>query len=290
MVRFLSLNFRLCVRLTSDCSTCFFFALADFFPGHSQAVPLAIEDDREVRRANGEEIAANAPRIVDEQLLSIEARLRPVHRQMRRLQRAGAQAVAALWPDMPALRTASRTADWLEVAAGRLEAWKGSSARAGARRALEFVKAWYPGLDLDRLAAFRSEAQAELEAVEGALIERAVAIAEYTDTSVFVPERAEGGEEVPPEWFGMNPEYGEDSAEVIDSSTEEEDEAEAEGEAEVPEDGAGGQPQLDRASSNEPHVTDPTAAGGDQAETAQPSAPTPDAAASSDPPNPSAAS
>ena len=32
----------------------------------------------------------------------------------------------------------------------------------------------------------------------------------------------------------MNPEYGEDSAEVIDSSTEEEDEAEAEGEAEVP--------------------------------------------------------
>ena len=170
--------------------------MADFFPGHSQAVPLAIEAACEARRANGEEIAANAPRTIDEQLLSIEARLRPAHRQMRRLQRAGAQAVAALWPDMPALRTASRTADWLEVAAGRLEAWKGSSARAGARRALEFVKAWYPGLDLDRLDAFQSEAQAELEAVEGALIERAAAIAEYTDTSVFVPERAEGGEEL----------------------------------------------------------------------------------------------
>ena len=76
--------------------------------------------------------------------------------------------------------------------------------------------------------------------MEGALVERAAAIAEYTDTSVFVPERAEGGEEVSAEWFGMNPEYGEDSAEVIDSSTEEEDEAEAEGKAEVPEDGAGG--------------------------------------------------
>ena len=88
---------------------------------------------------------------------------------MRRLQHAGAQAVAALWPDMPALRTASRTTDWLEVAADRLEAWKGSSAQAGARRAL----------DLDCLAAFWSEAQAELEAVEGALIERAAAIAEY---------------------------------------------------------------------------------------------------------------
>ena len=129
------------------------------------------------------------PRTIDEQLLSIEARLRSAHRLLRRLQRAGAQAVAALWPGTPALCTASRTADWLEVAAGHLEAWKGSSARAGARRALEFVKAWYPGLDLDRLAAFRSEAQAELEAAEGALVERAAAIAEYMDTSVFVPER-----------------------------------------------------------------------------------------------------
>ena len=175
---------------------------------------------------------------------------------------------------MPALCTASRTADWLEVAAGRLE----------------FVKAWYPGLDLDRLAAFRSEAQTELGAVEGALIERAAAIAEYMDTNVFVPERAEGGKEVPPECFRMNPEYGEDSAEVIDSSTEEEDEAEAEGEAEVPEDGAGGQPQLDRASSNEPLQEKATAAGGDQTETAQLAAPAPDTAVSSDPLIPDAAS
>ena len=129
-----------------------------------------------------------------------------------------------------------------------------------------------------------------MEAVEGALIERAAAIAEYTDTSVFVPERFEGGEEVPPEWFGMNPEYGEDSAEVIDSSTEEEDEAADKGEAEVPEDGADGQPQLDRASSNEPHREKATAAGGDQTETAQPTAPTPDTAVSSDPPLPDAAS
>ena len=148
---------------------------------------------------------------------------------------------------------------------------------------MEFVKAWYPGLDLDRLAAFRSEAQAELEAVEGALVERAAAIAEYMDTSVFVPEQAEGGEDVPPEWFGMNPEYGKDSAEVIDSSTEEEGEAEDEGETEVPEGGAGDQPQLDRASSNEPRREKATAAGGDQTETAQLAAPAPDTAISSDP-------
>ena len=83
-------------QATSDFSTCFFSVLADFFPGHSQAVPPAIEAAREARRANGEEIAANAPRTIDEQLLSIEARLRPAHRLMHRLQCAGAQAVAAL--------------------------------------------------------------------------------------------------------------------------------------------------------------------------------------------------
>ena len=51
----------------------------------------------------------------------------------------------------------------------------------------------------------------------------------------------------------------------------------------------GDQPQLDRASSNEPRPTGPTAAGGDQAEIAQPTPPAPDTAVSSDPPNPSAA-
>ena len=58
---------------------------------------------------------------------------------------------------------------------------------------------------------------------------------------------------------------------------EEEDEAEAEGEAEVPEDGGGGQPQLDRTSSNEPRPEKATAA-------YQPAALVPDTAISSDPP------
>ena len=77
---------------------------------------------------------------------------------------------------------------------------------------------------------------------------------------------------------------------MIGSSVEEEDEAEDGSETEAPEDGADGQPQLDRASSNEPCLPEPTAAGGDQAETAQPAAPTSVTAVSSDPPNPSAAS
>ena len=95
---------------------------------------------------------------------------------------------------MQAPRTPSLTANWLEVAAGRLEAWKGSSARARARRALEFVKAWYPGLDLEWLATLWSKAQSELAAAEDTLVKHATAIAEYTDTSIFVPEQSEDEE------------------------------------------------------------------------------------------------
>ena len=113
-----------------------------------------IEAQRKERRAEGAQIAADAPRTLGEHVLNIQARLRPAHRLLRRLQRVGAQAVSTLWPGLPAPRTPSRTADWLEVAAGRLEAWKGSAARAGAHQALEFVKAWYPGLDLAQLITF----------------------------------------------------------------------------------------------------------------------------------------
>ena len=77
-------------------------------------------------------------------------------------------------------------------------------------------------------------------AVERDLIKRAAAIAEYTNTSIFVPELAENGAEAPPEWFGLNPEDGEDSADVIDSSDEGEDDEEEEGEEEAPEVGADG--------------------------------------------------
>ena len=110
--------------------------------------------------------------------------------------------------------------------------------------------------------------------MEDDLVRRAASIAEYTDTSVFVPERAENGEEAPPKLFGLNPDDGEDSAEVIDSSGEEEGEEEEGDEEEAPEVEADGQPQLDRASSNESRPTEPAVARGDQAETNQPAAPT----------------
>ena len=69
---------------------------ADFFPGHSVAPKQIIEAQRKERRAEGVQIAADAPRTLNEQILSIQARLRPTHQVMRHLQRVGAQAISAL--------------------------------------------------------------------------------------------------------------------------------------------------------------------------------------------------
>ena len=112
---------------------------ADYFPSYSAFAAQSIEAHREARRQAGANIAPDANRTLEEQLLAVQARLQPAHQMLRRLQHAGAQVLAALWPGETIPLTPSRTADWLEVAAGRLEAWKGSSARAGAHRALEFV-------------------------------------------------------------------------------------------------------------------------------------------------------
>ena len=191
---------------------------------------------------------------------------------LRRLQRVGAQVLAALWPGEVVPRTPSRTADWLEVAFGRFEAWKASAARSGARRALEFVKAWYPELSLDQLATWRQEADEELEAVRPAITQRTSAIADYTDTSAFAPEVDDDGIAQPEEWFGLNPADGEDLAEEIDSSDEGEEEEE-DGEDVVPDGGATSQPQPDRASSNEARANAPPKVGDDQAETRQPATP-----------------
>ena len=68
--------------------------------------------------------------------------------------------------------------------------------------------------------------------METELVNRAAAIANFTDTNVFVLEVVEEGGEAPQEWLGLNPEDSEDSAKVIDSNDEGEDGEEEEEEEE----------------------------------------------------------
>ena len=197
--------------------------------------------------------------------------------------------LATLWPSEAIPRTPSRTADWLEVAVGRFEAWKALTARLGAGRTLEFVRAWYPGLNLDQLRTWRLEADEELAEVRPAIAQRASTIAECTDISVFAPEINDDSVAQPEEWFGLDPTAGEDSAEEIASSDEGKDDEAEEDEDVEPAGGRASQPQPDRASSNEAHASAPSAGGGDHAEVRQPATPPAGTAVSTDLPGSSVA-
>ena len=167
----------------------------------------------------------------------------------------------------------------------RFEAWKASAARLGAGRALEFVRAWYPGLNQDQLSTWRLEADEEMEEVRLAIAQRASTIAECIDISAFAPEINDDGVAQPEEWFGLNPAEGEDSTEEIASSDEGEDDEGEEGEDVEPAGEAASEPQLDRASSNEARASAPSAGGGDHAEVRQPATPPAGTAVSTDLPD-----
>ena len=85
-------------------SYCLFFG-ADYFPGYSAFAAQSIEAHREARRQAGANIAPDANRTLEEQLLAVQARLQPAHRMLRRQQPAGAQVLAALWPGETIPRT-----------------------------------------------------------------------------------------------------------------------------------------------------------------------------------------
>jgi hypothetical protein len=266
-------------RPLTPSSSCY----AECFPDHAGVISQAIEERREQRRQVGEEIAPDRPRTLGEQFRAVQLRLVPVRRLLRRFQRAGSRVLEGLWPGVQVPRTPSRTADWLEVAAERLDAWKGAAARAGAKTALEFVKAWYPGVGLAQLETFRLEAVPELEAQREAIAIRAAALADYADVSVFVPERAENGVEVPPSWFGLNPDEVEDPAEEVASSDESAKGDEGEdGDVVAPDGEATSRVQHDPALASEPREATSAATAADQTETNQPEAPPAGASAATD--------
>ena len=78
----------------------------------------------------------------------------------------------------------------------------------------------------------------------------AASIAEYTDTSVFLPELTKEGTEAPPNWFGLILVDGEDSVEEIASSDEGEEEEDEDDKDDAPDDGDDGRPHPDQVSTN----------------------------------------
>ena len=188
-------------RLFFDALTCFF--LPGLFPETQVAADAAVHAYRAERRELGAEIDAYAAWSFAELILACESRLRAMEEQMRRLFDAGLGLASGLWPDAVVPNTVSRLARWLEAGVERLGLWRASAARAGAETALRFVVSWYPGVDLDRLAAQRAGAADDLATKARRIAGRASYLASFAPHDEFVVERTEDGEELPTDALGL---------------------------------------------------------------------------------------
>ena len=88
----------------------------------------------------------------------------------------------------------------LATVPSRVREWRRSAARAGSRRALEFVASWYPDVSMEVLAAERDDAPLA-PADQQRLYDRACIISSYAETDKFIP--AVEGEFVPDDDSGV---------------------------------------------------------------------------------------
>ena len=113
---------------------------------------------------------------------------------------AGRAISRELWPEFPLDVSPTVLCNRLASAPSRIREWRCSAARADSRRALEFVVSWYPGVDMEVLAAERETAP--LSPVnQQRLHDCAYIISSYIETDEFIP--AVEGEFVPADDSGV---------------------------------------------------------------------------------------
>ena len=107
---------------------------------------------------------------------------------------AGRAISRELWLELSVDVSPTVLCNRLASAPSRVREWRRSAARAGSRRALEFVVSWYPDVSMEVLAAERNDAPLA-PADQQRLHDCAYIISSYAETDEFVP--AVEGEFVP---------------------------------------------------------------------------------------------
>jgi hypothetical protein len=156
-------------------------ALAEAFPGSDGAAAAAPEE----YRAEQKIVPSSDPKVQlssGELVASIKGRLHPVAKLGGDLRQAVVSVFRTLWPGRAVPDEVQALLQWIPLASNRVNVWKESAARAGAKQALEFVLSWYPGVNLDQLENLREGGSADLDKAK--LRQRACAIAECAKTDV----------------------------------------------------------------------------------------------------------
>jgi hypothetical protein len=156
-------------------------ALAGAFPDSNEAAAAALKEYRAEQK-----IVPNSDPKVElssgELVALAKGRLHPVAKLGRDLHEAIVSVFETLWSGRAVPGEIQALLQWIPLAPNRLDIWKESAARAGAKQALEFVLSWYPGVNLDQLENLREGGLAGLDKVK--LRQRARAIAECAETDV----------------------------------------------------------------------------------------------------------
>ena len=143
------------------------------------AAIAAVETSRQVRRAEGEEIAENAEWGPVDYVEATKARLPLLKGALFVFKTGISKLNRLLWnrQDEPEVRESSEAvAAMLRAAPRRVEHLLDSAVRAGAQTALMLVRSWYPGLDLSVLTGMRAGSDEDVSSVWPDICHRAAMI------------------------------------------------------------------------------------------------------------------
>jgi hypothetical protein len=112
----------------------------------------------------------------------VKGRLHPVAKLGGELCQAIVSVFKTLWPGRAVPDQIQALLKWIPLASNRIDVWKESAARAGAKQALQFVLSYYLGINLDQLENLHEGGLAGLDKVK--LRQHACAIAECAETDV----------------------------------------------------------------------------------------------------------
>ena len=96
-----------------------------------------------------------------------------------------------------------RLARWLEMGPDRLHEWRVSTTHASTEMALRFALSWHPDLQLDALMGQWAGPEHQLQEQAGRIASRASYIVGFAFHDEFHPERAEDGEAMPGDDYGL---------------------------------------------------------------------------------------
>jgi hypothetical protein len=151
------------------------------FPDSNKAAAAALEE----YRAEQEIVPSSDPeaKLSSGELVALaKGWLHPVAKLGGDLHEAIFSVFKTLWPGRAVPGGIQALLQWIPLAPNRLDVWKESAARAGAKQALEFMLSWYPGVNLDQLENLCESGLAGLDKVK--LCQRACAIAECAETDM----------------------------------------------------------------------------------------------------------